>query len=516
MSAPLTRREFVVAGAAGAIALPGALYGTGCSTVTAEKPEMPRPAPEGGHPWSAGFAAAQSEDDYWVEEVEGTVPPGLSGTLLRNGPARNDLAGHWFPHWFDGDGMISAITFREGRIHFRNRYVRTRNYVDETAAGRVLYRGFGKMRAGGVIANALRAPQNVANTSVVYHHRKLLALWEGGAPTELSPADLGTVGLADFGGRVGTFSAHPKIDPRSGELFNFGIDYGRVSVLRPYRIDPAGALDAYPAIDLPYPVMNHDFVITDRFMVFCIGPIRLHLYRMILGFDSYDGALAWDGSQPTRILIVRRDRGAAPVWIETAPFFQFHFANAYEDEGLILVDVARYPDYGAIGDALRNFWRTDWPSEGMSTFTRLAIDPGSGKVESRDIDVGDKVEFPRMSPRRVGSHYRYAYVVTSPKRASGLQQLVTKIDLETGKSHAHDFSPDGYVGEPVFIPAPEGRAEDEGYLVTLVFDSSTRRTKVVILDARDVAAKPLAVVQLRHHVPFGFHGCFTEQVFLRA
>lgn len=513
---PLSRREFVCATAAGLIAAPAALYASGCSTLTTSKPDGSRPAPAGGHPWSAGFTTLESENDYWVEDIEGAVPPGLNGTLFRNGPARNALAGAWFPHWFDGDGMISAITFRDGRVHYRNRYVRTRNYVDESAANRVLYRGFGKMRPGGILANALRAPHNVANTSVVYHHRKLLALWEGGPPTALEAADLSTLGPDDFDARIAAFSAHPKIDPRTGELFNFGIDYGRVTRLQPYRIDAAGALDNYPAIDLPYPVMNHDFVITDRFMIFFIGPIKLHLYKMILGFDSYDGALEWDGSQPTRILIVSRDRSAQPLWIETEPFFQFHFANAHEDEGLVLVDVARYPDYGAIGGALRNFWRTDWPAGGMSSLTRLAIEPASGKVERRELEAGDKAEFPKVSPRNVGLPYRYAYVVTSPNGAAGLQQLVTKVDCHSGKAHSHDFSPSGYPGEPVFIPAHEGRGEDDGYLATLVFDARTQRTDVVILDARDVAARPLAVAHLTHHVPFGFHGCFTEQLFVRA
>src|SRR5262245_40584370 len=186
----------------------------------------PRAGPGADHPWSAGFRTLSGEFDYQVDEIDGRVPVALRGTLFRNGAGRNDLGGHWFPHWFDGDGMISAIRFDDAGIHYFNRYVRTENYRDETRAGRIVHRGFGKMRPGGVIGNALRQPANVSNISVVVDEERLLSLWEGGPPYALDPRTLETLGVEDFGGQVSAFSAHPKTDPRSGELFNFGIDYG--------------------------------------------------------------------------------------------------------------------------------------------------------------------------------------------------------------------------------------------------------------------------------------------------
>src|SRR5262245_14196963 len=117
------------------------------------------------YPWSAGFRTLSEEHSYRIEEIEGEVPAGLRGTLFRNGPGRNSLAGEWFPHWFDGDGMISSIRFDDDGIRYRNRYVVTDNYREETRANGIVYRGFGKMRPGGVLANALRKPGNVSNTS---------------------------------------------------------------------------------------------------------------------------------------------------------------------------------------------------------------------------------------------------------------------------------------------------------------------------------------------------------------
>jgi all-trans-8'-apo-beta-carotenal 15,15'-oxygenase len=437
------------------------------------------------------------------------VPTWLRGTLFRNGSGRNQLAGRWFPHWFDGDGMISAIGFDDAGIRYRNRYVRTANYRDETKAGRIVHRGFGKMRPGGVLANAFRQPGNVSNTSVVMENGRLLSLWEGGPPYALDPATLETRGLADFGGTLKAFSAHPRIDPDTGELFNFGIDYGPKTTLTPYRIHN-GEARRLPQVTLPYPVMNHDFVLTKHHLVFCLGPILVRSLKLILGMASFDDALHWEGGKPALILLVPRDGRGAPRFIETDPFFQFHFANGYEDDGALVLDLARYPDYAVIGQALRDYWRSDWPAKGMATLTRLRIELGSGRVEARTYSAGSANEFPRIDPRRIGKRYRFAYIACNPAdRTRGLQQQIARVDVESGAVSTHDFGPDGYVGEPVFIPRDGGSEEDDGVVVTLVFESGAQRTAIIGLDARDPAAPPLFTARLRHHVPYSLHGCFA-------
>lgn len=463
--------------------------------------------------WSAGFTSLEQELDYRVTDIDGQVPQALRGTLFRNGSGRNELNGHWFPHWFDGDGMISAIVFDDGGIRYFNRYVRTDNYVNETREGRLLYRGFGKMRPGGIIANAFRQASNVSNTSVVLLGERLLSLWEGGAPYALDPKTLATFGLEDFGGRVRAFSAHPKIDPISGDLYNFGIDYGAKTTLTPYRIGSDGALTAFPAITLPYPVMNHDFVLTENYLVFCLGPILVHPLKFLLGFSSFDGALHWDGGRPTLILLVRRDRSAPPRWIETDAFFQFHFANGFEQDGALFVDLTRYSDYGIIGQTLRNFWQSDWQAEGMAALVRLRIDLATEAVASSGFDAGNANEFPRINPVRTARSYRYAYIANNPPTQQvGLQRHVTKVDMESGRSVSHDVGVGRYAGEPVFIPTGV-HEEDEGVVVTLVYDADANRTDIVGLDARDLAARPLFTARLRHHVPYSLHGYFTPGLF---
>lgn len=461
------------------------------------------------YPWSYGFRTLPEEYSYRIDDLDGRVPTTLRGTLFRNGSGRNELAGQWFPHWFDGDGMISAIRFADDGVHYRNRYVATQNYVDETKAGRVMHRGFGKMRPHGVVGNAFRQPANVSNTSVVTENGRLLSLWEGGPPVALDAETLETRGIEDYGGAVKAFSAHPKIDPVTGELFNFGIDYGAKTTLTPYRIE-RGIVTRLPGVTLPYPVMNHDFVLTGNHLVFCLGPILVKPLKFVLGFSSFDGALNWDGGRPTLILVVPRDGRGAPRLIETESFFQFHFANGFEEDGALILDLARYPDYHTIGQALRDYWRSDWPAKGMAALTRLRLDLTSGKVEGRTFDAGVANEFPTINPAWSGKKQRFAYIACNPAdRLRGLQQQVARIDLESGAVTRHEFGPDGYPGEPVFVPTRADGEEDDGVIVTLVFDAVAKLTSVIGLDARDLAAQPLFVGRLRHHVPFSLHGFFV-------
>ena len=468
------------------------------------------------HPWSAGFQTLPDEHDYRVDDIDGSVPETLRGTLFRNGSGRNELAGQWFAHWFDGDGMISKVRFDDAGIHYRNRYVATANYLDETRAGRIVHRGFGKMRPYGVPGNAFRQPANVSNTSVVMQGDRLLSLWEGGPPTALDPATLDTRGIEDFGGVLKAFSAHPKIDPDTGELFNFGIDYGAKTTLTPYRID-RGILTRLPPVVLPYPVMNHDFVLTSRYLVFCLGPILVHPLKFLLGFRSFDGALQWQGSRPTQILLVPRDGRTEPRWIETDAFFQFHFANGFEEDGALVLDLARYPDYDTIGEALRAYWRSDWPSRGMAALTRLRVDLATGKVEKQTFATGSANEFPTINPAHTGKRHRYAYIASNPaQREIGLQQRISRVDFETGAVTSHDFGPAGYVGEPLFVPThpptSAGGAEDHGIVLVMVFNSTDRRTEIVGLDARDLSARPPFTARLKHHVPYPLHGTFTPKL----
>jgi all-trans-8'-apo-beta-carotenal 15,15'-oxygenase len=459
--------------------------------------------------WHRIFESLPDEHDYAVDEVEGRIPAELVGTLYRNGPGKNDIDGKPFAHLFDGDGMLSQFTFQDGRVRYRNRFVQTNHYLAERGAHRPPLRGFGNERPAGPLGNAFRTPGNVANTSVTFHAGKLLALWEGGHPWQLDPDTLETIGEHDFDGRLKgahAFSAHPKIDPATGELFNFGVAYGPRTKIQSYRVGRDGRLEYLQPVTLPYPVMNHDFALTKKHLVFVIDPILLRLGRFLLGFASFDGALKWDASKTTRIVLVPRD-GGKPRVAECDPFFHFHVNNAFEDGGDTVVDLVRYDDYG-IGESLRNFSDGGFTERG--NLWRLRVKPG-GDLESHALSSW-QCEFPQHDWRRSTVGHRFAYVAGTQGGGSVVGSAIVKVDHDSGTSSAHDFGAGHVAGEPIFVPRAPDSGEDDGWLLSLVYSAREHRSRLVVLDARDVESDPVAVAHLRHHVPLGFHGTFTARV----
>ena len=449
--------------------------------------------------------------DYAIERIDGDLPAELRGTLYRNGPGRNEIDGHPFGHLFDGDGMLSQFIFADGGVHYRNRFVQTTHYLGERSAAKPRFRTFGDQRAGGPLANMFQVPTsaNPANTSVVLHSGHLLALWEGGHPWRLDPDSLQTLGEEDFDGalkKAHAFSAHPKFDPLSGELFNFGVQYGPKTKLRTYRIDRAGRLRYLQPFTLPYPVFNHDFALTSKHMVFVIDPLVLRMARFLLGFSSLDRSFEWQPERGSLIVLVPRDGGKARV-AECDPFFHFHFANAFEEGSDTVIDLCRYEDF-AVGELLRDVQGAD-DVTAHSSLWRLRVRP-SGQVEQTEICPW-QAEFPQLDCELTGIRNRFTYLAARPD-GPGYPTAVVKVDNDSGKRWACDLGEGFGVGEPIFVPRPGRTLEDEGWLLSLVYDGVAHRSRLYVIDARDVEAEPLAVAHLPHHVPYGFHGTFTERV----
>jgi all-trans-8'-apo-beta-carotenal 15,15'-oxygenase len=477
------------------------------SNSTAIEVEAPRPKPQ----MKRVFEAIADGHDYPVEQIEGALPAQLRGTLYRNGPGRNEIDGHPFGHLFDGDGMLSQFIFDGEGVHYRNRFVQTIHYLGEKSAAAPRFRTFGDQRAGGPLANLFRTPTeaNPANTSVTLHAGKLLALWEGGHPWRVDPDSLETLGEEDFDGalkRAHAFSAHPKADPLTGELFNFGVQYGPRTRIRTYSINRAGRLRYLQPFTLPYPVFNHDFALTSKHLVFVIDPLVLRVTRFLLGFSALDRSFEWQPERGSLVVLVPRNGDRARV-TECEPFFHFHFANAFEEGSDTVIDLCRYEDY-AIGNLLRNFQGAEDISAHSSLY-RLRVTP-SGQVQQTELCPWQG-EFPQLDCALTGSRNRYTYMAARPGGA-GYPTAVVKVDNDSGQHWAFDLG-DGFgVGEPIFVPRPERAREDEGWLLSLVYDGVEHRSSLYVLDARDVEADALAIAHLPHHIPFGFHGTFAERV----
>lgn len=463
--------------------------------------------------WHRIFETLPDEHSYTVDEVEGRLPAGLVGTLYRNGPGRNEIGGKPYAHLFDGDGLLSQFVFDGSQVRYRNRFVRTTHYLAERAADRPVMRNYGQQRPGGPVANAFRMPANVANTSVQYHAGKLLALYEGGRPWELDPDSLATIGEYDYAGELKssyTYSAHPTWDPGTRELYNFGIQYGPRTKLRTYRVEPSGRLHHLHAITLPFATLNHDCALTRRYMVFVIDPLVLRVPRFLLGLASLDRSVRFDRSKATQVILAPRD-GGKPRIAECEPFFHYHINNAFDDGADVVLDLVRYPDYDNIHRGLRDF-RNHGLDHVTTTLSRMRVGPAN------EITIDDLwsrgCEFPQHDWRLTSRPHRYTYMAGrgADDPGPGPFDAIVKRDHDRGTTAVHDFG-DGHVaGEPIFVPRSPDAAEDDGWLLSLVYSAAEHRSRLVVLDARDVELEPVAVAHLRHHVPLGFHGTFTSRV----
>lgn len=469
--------------------------------------------PPGTH--RRGFDAIAQEFSYWVDDVGSDLPSGFAATLFRNGPGRNRIGAQPFGHWFDGDGMVSRITFRDGRVHYANRFVRTRKYMDETAAQRIVHRGFGTQRPGGVFANFLRPPANPANTGLILHGGKFLALWEGGHPHELDPATLETRGEYHYDGalqKLWPFSAHGKVDPASGDYINFGVQPAPTTRLNLYRISPQGKLVATGHVPLGRPVFLHDFSMTEHHAIFFVSSIVMRgMWRFLAGLCSLDDCLAFDPGMPLRLIVVDLRSMEKVLDVEQPPAVVIHCGNAWQDEdGRLVAEVTHYPDFAA-DLALRDMAAVDVSAAG--DLYRYRIDLASASVQATRVDGLLPADFPMWDWRRSGRRTRFHWHAAvanngTPHFFNALQRL----DRDTGAVQTHDFGPGRFCMEPVHMPLGVDSAEDEALIGTLLYDYGRDASEILLLDAADLGRVRLRA-RLPHHVPFGFHGLYVPQTF---
>jgi carotenoid cleavage dioxygenase-like enzyme len=440
---------------------------------------------------SGNYAPWREEGEAYDLEIEGELPRELNGALYRIGPNPHFMPGGRY-HWFDGDGMVHAFLLRDGRAAYRNRYVRTDGLMAEMKQGRALYGGLLEM---GKELPAGQPPfKNAANTNLIGYANRLLALWEAGLPHELKPETLETIGLFDFGGKMtGPVTAHPKFDPKTGDLLFFGYQPFPPYVTW-YRADSSGKLLESRAIDTRLPVMMHDFIATDNYAIFFVCPSVFHIENAAAGKPM----LSWEPDHGTKIGVMNRKSGEMN-WFSDEAFYVFHFLNAYEETGSIVVDGCRMAALDMTGNSFGGNPPLPW---------RWNLNLKEGALRQNQIDDAPS-EFPRFDERLAGTKHRYGYFAGgnpgSPEEIQGFKALI-KRDYQTGKLERQSLGANFAPGEAVFVPRGSASAEDEGWVLAVWYDENLNRSEMVVLDAQDFAGKPVARVKLQHRVPWGFHG----------
>ena len=465
-----------------------------------------------------GLENLDEEHDYWIDEIDGDVPKDLRGTFFRNGPGRQRIGDAKYGHWFDGDGMLCAFTFDDGNVHFKNRYVRTPKYIEETEAGAVLYRGFGTQVPGGFTKNFLKMPANPANTNTIYHGGHLLALNEGGKPWKLVPDTLETVGEFTYhGGLKGqeVFSAHGKIHPRTGDYINFGAGMsgfgwrGPKPCVNIYRIGADGRMTERSQIALETFPFCHDFALSDRYAIFFIGSIVFgNMTPVILGTRTISDQIHFDADIPMQVVVVSLDSLQVVKRFEAAPGSIIHFGNAWEDGDKLVVD-GMFQDNFEANDTLSDVFNPDGRFGG-GQYRRYTLDMVTGAIEDELVTEVES-EFPTFNTRLTGQRNDVTYTACSV--ANGANSFFNGIQRVTADGNAPQLTlpPGQYGSEPLFAPKTSGQNEDDGYVLEVVYDAYKHRSELQVFDAHTLGA--VCSLRLKHHVPHQFHGFFTESVF---
>jgi carotenoid cleavage dioxygenase len=454
------------------------------------------------HPYlSNGFEPIRMECDCAHLRIEGKIPEDLNGTFYRIGPnPQFSPRGAYNP--LLGDGMVHAFSVRDGRVSYRNRWIRTQQWNLEHAAGRALFATSG-IPSDSDPSVAGMATDGVANTNIVWHGDKLLALEEGHGPIELEPASLETIGPWSFDKKLPrNMTAHPKIDPNSEEMLFFAnVPSGRLTgELAFYIANAIGELVRSEIFQGPFPALIHDFAITKDFVVFAICPVTLSVKRARAGGPL----IAWEPEQGTHVGIMPRSGGAENIrWFAGAGCMVWHLVNAFNHGDQITVDVCQqdvplfpFPD-GSPTDHRRasqylTRWEFDWRKPNKFESCRLSE---------------ERCEYPRVDERRIGSEYRHAYFACNggPGSDNIFHRGIGHFDHVSKRMHVYDAGPRNAVAEPVFVPRRDSSREGEGYLLTNIFDEVRNASHLAIFYAEQVEKGPIARAHLDHRVPVGFH-----------
>jgi all-trans-8'-apo-beta-carotenal 15,15'-oxygenase len=477
--------------------------------------------------WASAFRNVTVElDDVTLSAARGAIPAELRGTLYRNGPGRLERGGQWVHHPFDGDGMITSLRFEAGGATLRNRFVRTEGWQAEERAGRFLRRGvFGTQKPGGVLANAfdLRL-KNIANTHVVRLGDQLLALWEAAEPHALDPISLETRGLSRLDGLLKpgeAFSAHPRFDPGhhgAPRLVTFGVKAGPRSTVRLMEFDAtSGALLSERSDSFNGFAFLHDFAITPDWAVFLQNAIAFNPLPYALGLKGAAQCLASQkGAAGNFWLVPRADgrfAGEEPRQVSAPPGFVFHHLNAHSDASgtEVVVDSIVYDDFPSIGPE-SDFRQVDFDTVPAGRLQRCVIDTVSGGV-SWSVLEERTCEFATVNPRHQGLDARWAWMaVAERERGNDPLQAIEKLDLAGGERRVWSAAPRGFVSEPLMVPRPTAAgstptAEDDGWVLCLVWNGARCASDLVILDAADLSE--VAVLELPLAIPHGLHGSFV-------
>jgi beta,beta-carotene 9',10'-dioxygenase len=457
-----------------------------------------------------GFKNLEAEVVDVPLHVTGAPPAWLSGTLLRNGPALFE-GGKPVRHWFDGLAMLHRFAVREGTVSYSNRFLQTKAYR-AAKSGRIGYSEFATDPCRSIFKRAMTLfdPGITDNAliSVTKLGQKYLAMTEAPMSVEFDPGTLQTLGYGPKApGLMAT--AHPHRDPATGALVNVATQMGPRNAYR-FFVQEAGRRPRVLASkSVREPGYVHSFAMSEHYIALTEFPYVVNPISIPLRGKPFIENFRWEPDRGTRIFVFDRHGGDRIGVFETEAAFAFHHVGAWEEGGKLVMD---FCDHGtpAVIDALYLDRLRSGPSSDANLdpalLRRVVVDLDSGVVDSETLsDKG--LELPRINERRCYLRpYRYVYGVSDTKdNAYDVANELVKLDSKTGEWRSWS-EPGAYPGEPVFVPAPDARREDDGVALSIVLDAVEERSYLLMLDA--ASWQELARAEAPHRIPHGIHGSF--------
>ena len=451
------------------------------------------------------FAPVSEEYDCELPEVLGKIPNDMEGSFLRIGPNPVYIHNDGNYHWFDGDGMIHKVDFSHGRATYRNRFVATRGLTIEKEQGKAIWTGYSTFNQDG----RLNQPygmfrKNVANTNLIRFNGKLLALWEGGLPHEVDLETLATKGIERFElDENDRFSAHPKIDPITGNMVSVSYNMLKPPFCTVIELDKNGKLLKKTPVALPKGVMVHETMMTPNYVLVLDMPLALDLERAKKGLNG----VAFEKGKEARIGLLKRLHDGSDIkWYPVQSGFIYHGANAWEEEGEVVFHGFR----ATHTDVLLDLDQAPKDGSNEAKLHTYRFNLVTGQVLEKNGDMVS-ADFPRINDQYIGKKNQFIYSVGFAKDTFLPKfDKIIKYDLAKNSKRTLCCDSGSFIGETVFAPRIGSKSEDDGYLVHFLHDERKNCSQCMIYDAKNLSEKPLAAIRIPVRVPYGFHAVWIN------
>ncbi len=461
-----------------------------------------------------GFSKTKEEISLNQLPVQGTIPAWLEGTLIRNGPGTFEVGQQTYRHWFDGLAMLHKFSFAGGRVSYANKFLETRAYREAMETGKISYSEFATDPCRSLFARVMAVfnPKitDSAKVSVAKIADQYMALAETPIQVQFDPDTLESVGVFDYEkettGHMTT--VHPQFDFERDEVYNLVTRFSRVSDYQFYKVaNGRAAPQMVGSIPVKEPAYIHSFGMTENYMILAEFPLVVNPLKLLLWLKPYIENFQWKPERGTPFWVLNRHTGELVGRYESDSFFGFHHVNAFERDDELVVDIVAYPDADIIHAFYLNRLKDTAAELPFGNLRRYRI-PLQGQTATYETISDVCMELPRFDydHYNMRGDYRYVYASSvNPQQRQGFYNQIVKVDIETGQSRAW-FEADSYPGEPIFVPAPHRKSEDEGVILSVVLDAERGNSYLLVLDAQTFTEQGRA--ELPQPVLFGYHGAY--------